>query len=195
MMLALLLALAGTLAWWLQRTSTPEPPPPPPRPHLPDYIVEQLDAVTMSADGEPERRLVADRLRHYPDDGSSELDRPRLWVYREDGPPWQASAATGWLNADGDELLLEQDVRLERSATDAAPPLLLRTSEMLVLPEADYAETARFAEIDRGDDWVTARDGLRVWLGDSVRARLFGRARARYGVADSTRPNTASDPR
>jgi len=182
--MALLLALSGALAWWLQREARPPPPAPEPTERRPDYIVEGLSALTMDTAGRPDRRLTANELRHYPDDGSSELDDPRLLVYDDDAPPWQARADTGWINADGDEVLLQQRVRLERDATDTAAPLVLRTSEMLVLPETDYAETARFVEIDSGDDWVTAQHGMRAWLGEAVRVKLSGRVRARYGGPD-----------
>jgi lipopolysaccharide export system protein LptC len=182
--LALLLAVLGIAAWWLQRGSAPPPPPAAAQERRPDYIVEDLDAVAMDVQGRPDRRLTTPELRHYPDDGSSELAAPRLVIYTEDGPPWYARSDIAWVNATGDELLLEDNVRIERAAAGSAPPLLLRTSELLVLPESDYAETARFAEIDRGEDWVTAADGLRVWFGERMRARLFGRVRARQRATD-----------
>jgi len=178
--LALLLAVVGGVAWWLQRASTPPPPSAAGGERRPDYIVKRLDALSLDERGRPDRRLVASEVRHYPDDGSSELTQPHLTVYADDAPPWRASSETGWVNATGDEVLMEQNVRIERAATVSAPPLLLRSSEMLVLPETDYAETARFAELDSGEDWITATDGLRVWFGDAMRATLFGRVRARY---------------
>ena len=64
----------------------------------PDYVVHGLHAVTLDAAGVPERRLDAQRLRHYPDDGSSELDAPVLVVYREDGPPMHARSSRAWIN-------------------------------------------------------------------------------------------------
>lgn len=190
--MALLLALSGTLAWWLQRDARPPPSAPEPTQRRPDYIVEGLSALMMDAAGRPDRRLVASELRHYPDDGSSELDAPRLVVYADDAPPWRARADIGWINAEGDEVLLQERVRLERDATDTAAPLLLRTSEMLVLPETDYAETARFVEIDSGDDWVTAEHGMRAWLGEPLRVKLFGRVRSRYGIADAAAGDASS---
>lgn len=176
--LALLLATAGVAAW----LSLPAPEIGPADgaggERQPDYIVEGLQAVTLDQRGEPARRLDAVRLRHYPDDGSSELDEPVLQVHSDDAPPWQARARLAWINAAGDELLLEQDVRLDRDATADSAAIELRTSELLVLPEVDYAETSRFVMVERGPDWLTATDGLRAWLGESTRIQLFGRVRA-----------------
>lgn len=134
--------------------------------------------MTLDAAGLPERRLTAQRLRHYPDDGSSELDDPVLVVYSDDGPPLHARSARAWINARGDEILLEQEVRLERAATAQSAPIELRTSELLVLPKVDYAETGRLVEIERAQDWITATEGMRAWLGNTTRIQLFGRARA-----------------
>jgi lipopolysaccharide export system protein LptC len=182
--LAVLLALVGAGAWWLQRASTPPAPPPVAKERRPDYIVDRVDALVMDERGRPDRRLIASEVRHYADDGSAELTEPRLIVYADDGPPWRARADTGWVNAAGDEILLEENVRIERAATATGPPLLLRSSEMLILPETDYAETARFAELDSGEDWLTAQQGMRVWFGDAMRAKLFGRVRARERFVD-----------
>lgn len=179
--LAAALAFSGVLAWWLERAADGPAPAPSAGERRPDSIVEGLEAVTLNAAGEPERRLVAERLRHYADDGSSELDRPLLHVYRDDGPQWRVHARSAWINAGGDEILLQEDVVLEQDASAAGPALELRSSELLVLPELEYAETSRFAEVERGADWLTGTDGMRAWLGDALRLQVFGRVRSRVG--------------
>lgn len=176
--LALILAAAGVAAWLMRPDPEIGPGDDAAGERRPDYIVEGLRAVTLDERGEPARRLDALRLRHYPDDGSSELDEPVLQVYSEDAPPWQARARLAWINAAGDELLLEQDVRLDRDATVDSAAIELRTAELLVLPEVDYAETSRFVMVERASDWLTATDGMRAWLGEGTRLQLFGRVRA-----------------
>ncbi|WP_462320185.1 LPS export ABC transporter periplasmic protein LptC [Halochromatium sp.] len=160
----------------------------------PDYVVDGLRAVSLNAAGVPEHRLVARRLRHYPDDGSSELDDPVLVVYGDAGPSWWARSAQAWINESGDEILLEQDVRLHRLATALSAPIELRTSELLVLPEVDYAETGRFVEIEREEDWITGTEGMRAWLGSSMRIQLFGRARAAVAPSQSPSQPLGQDP-
>jgi lipopolysaccharide export system protein LptC len=188
-LLGVLLMAVGVGAYWLQSASRPGPPSSAGGDRRADYVVEGLRTVIMDAHGRPARRLWAERLRHYPDDGSMELERPRLELPRADGPPWRAAAASGWLNRDGDEVLLERRVRLYRAATDSAPPMLLRTSELLVLPRQDYAETGRFAEIETGRDWLTAQQGLRLWYGNERRVKLYGRLRARFASTPRANPN------
>lgn len=181
--LAATLLVVGAAAWWLIDSRQSPAPEPVAQERKPDYVVEWLTGVTLNERGAPARRLSAVRLRHYPDDGSSELDGPELIVYGDDGPPWEARAELAWINASGDEVLMQENVRLDRGAIDGAAPIELRTSELLVLPEVDYAETARFVEIERAKDWMTGTNGMRAWLGDSTRVQVFGRVRARIEPA------------
>lgn len=178
LLLAMLLIITGLVAWWWLPVRDSDQAPGVSAERRPDYVVEGLRALSMNLAGEPERRLKASRLRHYPDDGSSELDDPVLVIYGDEGPDLRARSAQAWINARGDEILLERDVWLYRAATPLSAPIELRTSELLVLPEVDYAETGRFVEIERDADWITATNGMRAWLGDDTRIQLFGRARS-----------------
>ena len=167
------------LAWWYSASRAPETAVSTDRQRRPDYVVENLSGVTMGVNGRPARLLATPLLRHYPDDQSSEVETPVMTVFSEDAPPWVIRSERGWISADGDELLLQGAVRAERASAPNLAPMVLVSSEMLVLPDADYAETDRFAELERGDDWVTAKDGMQVWFGEQMRVKLFGRNRTR----------------
>ncbi|TVQ89841.1 MAG: LPS export ABC transporter periplasmic protein LptC [Chromatiaceae bacterium] len=186
--LGLLLALLGLAAWWWQQARGPGPTPDAAPATRPDYVVDALQTLSTDADGRPLRRLTATQVRHYPGSGGSELDDPRLTLYRADGPPWEGHSDQGWISAAGDEVLLRGSAVIARAAHAGQPPVQLRSSELLILPESDYAETARFAEIERGADWVTAVDGLRVWFADPWHVTLFGRVRGRLTAPTATGP-------
>jgi lipopolysaccharide export system protein LptC len=181
--LAVALLSLGAGAWWLIRAQQSPDTGVVTQGRRPDYVVDGIRGVTMDERGMPAQRIDATRLRHYPDDGSSELDEPVLEVLGEDGPPWRARSESAWINAEGDEVLLQDKVVLSRSATDLAAPIELRTSELLVLPQVDYAETGRFVEIEQGQDWLTGTDGVRAWFGETTRIQVFGRVRARIEPA------------
>lgn len=184
LIVGMLLALLGAVAWWYSASIAPETERVPNTERRPDYVVEHLVGVTMDPTGRPARRLETPQLRHYPSDDSSELDRPRLLVYDDEAPPWVIRSERGWISSGGDEVLLEGAVRVQRDAAPNLRPMLLTTSEMLLLPDSDYAETDRFAELERGNDWVTANDGMRVWFKEPMRIRLFGRTRMRSAPED-----------
>jgi lipopolysaccharide export system protein LptC len=180
--LALVLILVGAAAWWQQADQAPERPPAPPRARLPDYTVERFTATEMDPAGRPARTLSADALRHYPDDDSNALDRPVLVLYRPDGPPWNIRSETGWVSGDGERVLLQGQVLADRAGNAEARPLHLKTSELLVRPRQDYAETAMPVDITSDDDWLTS-NGMQVWFGETAqRARFLGRARGRFAV-------------
>jgi lipopolysaccharide export system protein LptC len=181
-LLALILAGIGGVAWWYQAQQGPEAPPLAPRQRLPDYRVEGFSATTMDAAGRPARSLSAPELRHFADDDSSEIDQPVLVVYTADGPPWNIRSETGWASGDGELLRLHGEVMADREGNDKVRPMHLRTSELLVRPRQDYAETAMPVRIDSNDDWLTST-GMQAWFGeDDLRARFLGRARGRFAV-------------
>jgi lipopolysaccharide export system protein LptC len=180
--LALVLTLIGGAAWWQQFGQTPEATPTVVRERLPDYRVDGLTATAMDAAGRPARRLTADAMRHYPDDDSSELDRPVLILYRSDGPPWDIRSETGWVSGDGERVLLHGQVVVDREGSGEARPVHLTTSELLVRPRQEYAETSMPVKLTSGEDWLTST-GMQAWYGESaMRARFLGRAHGRFAV-------------
>lgn len=180
------LALLALAAWWYSAAPVPAPEIVPASERKPDYVVDDLNGLTMDVSGRPSRRLETPQLRHFPDDGSSELDTPVLVVFDDEALPWRIRAEHGWVSADGDEILLQGAVRIERAAAANLESLVLVTSELLFLPDADYAETDRYAELERGEEWATAKDGMQIWLGEPMRLRLFGRTRMRFGVDEDS---------
>lgn len=191
-LLGLALAFAGALAWWLEREPAHEMPNARGTERRPDYIIDDLSAVNMDSSGRPAHRMQTPQLRHYRDDGSSELERPVLDLYKDDGPPWRIRAETGWVSANGDEVLLQGQVVIDRAGFDEQPAIELRSSEMLVIPDKEYAETDRFVEIESAADWITAIDGMQAWFGEALRAKLFGRARGQF--TGTRAASSGSDP-
>lgn len=189
--IALLLAAIGLAAWWYRGAQRPPPAPDAGRQGRPDYVAEQVSAVAMSASGRPFRRLQAPELRHYPGNYGTELDTPVLRLIAEEGPDWVIRAESAWIAAEGGEVLLEGRVFAERPAAADAPPMRIRTSELLLLEKMGYAETDRFVELERGEDWLTAVDGARLWYEEPMRSRLFGRVRQRMATADARSANAS----
>lgn len=175
--LASILAAVGLLAWWMHEE--PEIPRDvgPAAEREPDYTVDNFTATVMGEAGRPDRRLVARELRHYPDGGGNELEEPRLTLFNEGEPPWFVRSNSGRTTEDGDEILLLGPVFIDRAAGKETRPVHLKTYDLLIQADEEYARTERPVHITSGADWVSSVTGGEVWFGDHLRAKLFGRAR------------------
>ena len=144
--------------------------------HDPDSFIDGVDLSSLDAQGRLKHRLRAVRMLHYPDDDSSELSQPYLELYRAAQPPWQVNAKHGWLSAGGAEVLLEEQVKIERAAAPGVRPARFDTSRLRAFPDRDYAETAapvryRSAGLD------VKSVGMRAYL-EQGRVELLSQVRA-----------------
>ena len=146
--------LATVVSGWLFR-STSEPPAiflPPELPHEPDYYLKNFVATTMDVGGKPRRRLAAVSMVHFPDDDSATLDRPRLQLFTEHGRTWEITSTSGRVNAGGESIDLQGEVRIsavggEAGGEPGSDRVEMLTSEMVVWPERQYAETESAVKI------------------------------------------------
>ncbi|MEA3278889.1 MAG: LPS export ABC transporter periplasmic protein LptC [Pseudomonadota bacterium] len=182
LILALIMAAGGALAWWHLPDEESAPVREVDLERKPDYTVDNFTATMMGETGTPHRRLSARELRHYPDDESSELEQPMLTLFNEEGPPWLVRSQTGWVSADGDRLVLRGQVLIKREAGERTRPLELQTAELQVQPRNKYAETDQPVRATSEADWLTSANGARIWFGDPVRVKLLGRARGEFVV-------------
>lgn len=116
-LLMMLLAL-GT--WWLVK-NTPVPgdehPQPPPR-REPDYTMTDFSVQRFAADGAMRVRIDGDRMRHYPDSDTLEIDAPRIRAIGPHGQVTIASARRALANGDGSEVQLIGQAEVLREASE-----------------------------------------------------------------------------
>ena len=113
-----ILGLVGLLSIWLQtelrseETATIDYL----NRHDPDYYIENFTATGMNELGQRAYVLQAERMAHFPDDGSALLDNPHLIEYSNDAAPRHTYADSGWLSGNGEDLLLEGNVKIVQEA-------------------------------------------------------------------------------
>ena len=177
LLLIVLAAASWALATWLQqRELAPKPPG-----HAPDYELDDLELTTMGPDGAPRRRLAARRMVHYPDDDSTELTEPHLTVFDSRRPPWEVRSARGWVSRDGELVLLEGEVHIDRAAAEGVRAVQILTHDLRVQPKASYAETDQPVDARSGTDRVQAV-GMQLWFDGPMRLKLLSKVRGRYEV-------------
>lgn len=144
-----------------------------------DYYLRGLSTTTMGPNGKPARTLSAEHVRHFSDDDTTELKKPRLAIHQGEFPAWEVYSASGWISADGDLVLLDGDVRIDRAEGADNKPLHIRTSNLRVQPRQDYAETDEQVSVRSDQDWIDAT-GMQAWLRQPSRIKFLADVKGFY---------------
>jgi lipopolysaccharide export system protein LptC len=154
--------LMGVLAFLtyglLRNTPQTEAPMPELAPrHVPDYTMGRVVLQQFQADGRPRARLQALEVRHYPDTQTLRFEQPVLLWHTPQGDQTSAKAVQGESNADGSEVRLWGDVRIERTAaplgkTPAAPGLVVQTQSLFLDARRERMSTDQPVQLQRGND-------------------------------------------
>ncbi len=177
----LLLLLFAVFSWWLLQRSRPEEQHKAVPPHSADYFSTGYTKIEMNLQGKPGNKLVAEKMTHYGDDNTTELERPVMTFYKMDAPAWVIMSETGLRSADGRMLYLYGKVFFERFAETGAQELRVNTSNVRVKPAEKYAETDEWGEIITSSDWVSGT-GMQIFFADPVHLRLLSNVRSIYAT-------------
>ena len=159
----ILLVLAAATAWYLRELEQERGPGERGSRHEPDFTMEEFASVTMDDQGVPRRKLTAERLDHYPDTETNELEKPHLELYSDGQEPWHVVSERGWISAEGDLILLQGRVHVWRDGPGGLRAIDIVTRDVRVTPGDEYAETDEAAFI-RTPDSETHGVGLRAYL-------------------------------
>ncbi|WAE62929.1 LPS export ABC transporter periplasmic protein LptC [Stutzerimonas sp. R40042] len=142
-----------------------------------DFYVINSRTVQYQPDGKRNYELTADKLEHIKASDISLLTKPDLLSYRGTELPWHVRSERGEVSAEGDEVLLIDQVKVER--TDAkGRPTILTTSRLTVWPEKDYAETKQAVRIEAANG-VTTATGMKAYMDDG-RMLLLSNVRGQH---------------
>jgi lipopolysaccharide export system protein LptC len=122
----------------------------------PDFIVQNISAVSIGETGKAAHALTAVKMVHYPDDDSTLLTQPRFVSYNETQAPVTITANQGVVSSKGDHVYFQDNVRVARAPYGDQSELILRTSFLHVIPDANLAKTDRHVTIIDDATVVTA---------------------------------------
>ena len=124
----LVMALMALGSWWLvKNTPVVEGPRPTVAPrHEPDYAMREVSVRRFTPEGPLRAQIEGDVLRHFPDNDTLEIERPRVRAYAADGAVTVASARRALSNADATEVQLLGDAQVMRGATATEEALTFR---------------------------------------------------------------------
>jgi lipopolysaccharide export system protein LptC len=173
-----LLAVLAAVTFWLDRVVQPPPADAEPSTAEPDYIVDGLSAARMDREGRLRHTLRAQKMTHYPENDTTLLVQPRFVAYGERHAPVVVTAKHARMSGNGENVYFEDDVRVVRAQEGNRPELVLETSFLHVIPDANIAKTDRPVTIRDATAVVTA-SGLE--LNSETRVlNLQGRVRGTF---------------
>jgi lipopolysaccharide export system protein LptC len=177
----LLIVLLGAFSNWLLTSFETQPLGLPKEArHDPDYFLDNFTATVMSAAGTPHYRLVAQRLDHYPDDGSIEIQALTLYLYRDNLPEWTVVAEQGRVLDKGEQIELLGEVTLHRPPGARQAEIAVLTRDLTVYPGREYAETAAAVTITSGESRMQAT-GMQLDLNMGL-LKLLSATEGRYVI-------------
>jgi lipopolysaccharide export system protein LptC len=122
----------------------------PPSPRGPDLFVNGMDLKIIGDDGNVHYRVEASRMEHFPHDDHSDLTDPFMQVFSQQQVIWNARSERGRVADQGDTVWLLGRAVINRPELAGQRALNVVTSDLMVKPQADTAETTAAAVIQSG---------------------------------------------
>ena len=157
----LLLVVIGT-GWFLDKRSVSRLPASVSETG-PDSFVEDIDLAVMDEQGLLQYRLRAEYMTHFPNADRLSLTSPDIDVIHRDGAVWHIVAERGEAATAGDRIWLLGAVDIRRPGTATNNAIHIVTSDLLIKPGEELAETDNAATIT-GNHYVINALGMKAYF-------------------------------
>ncbi len=171
----LLMAILTLGTYWMVQMNEPNLDSEKQKRHVPDYIMDGIVVTTLGPEGNTKFRVVGQKLTHYEDDASSEIDWPIARRFHETKPPITVKSDKGFLDGDMTILDLVGNASLTRPAQPATASqagsarLFMSSSKFTVLMNDDIVKTNRPVNLEQGLSIMTSQEGA---IFDNVHQKL-----------------------
>lgn len=136
----LLVGLLAGMSYWLELASrAPAAASDGKSRHDPDYIIKNFEVRRFDQQGNLQHTVLADVMRHYPDDDSTFVLAPRITYHRT--PPTFINAREAHISSKGEHVRLIDDVRVTRSGVRGKPDTVLTTALLDAWPDEEIAKS------------------------------------------------------
>ncbi len=112
-----------------------------------DSFVRGMDLQVMDLNGRLQYHVTAASMMHYPHQARLNLEQTVINIIQADGTAWHITSERGQTTESGDRIWLLGQVDINRPASGRSGSLRIRTSDLLVQPDQELAETDNAASI------------------------------------------------
>ncbi len=176
----LLLALLAAVTYWVNIKVQPAPP----RPdsalrHDPDYYLKDFLTAKTDLNGKLRYRLQAETMEHFPDNDSTELDKPIFTQYDAGKQYVRVTGLHGEVSSNGEDVKIYKNVLVKREPWGDKGVMTLETEYLHVMPEVDIALTQKPVLIKQAPKTVIRANGM-VYQKSKKKLTLLNKVRAHY---------------
>jgi lipopolysaccharide export system protein LptC len=187
-----LLALMALITIWIDRNvQAPQAKRDGNTRHDPDYKLNNFSTTKTDADGNLRYVLSATEMVHYPDDDSTQLQRPRFTQYTVGKPYTQIQGQRGLVSSKGDNVYIMDNVTVVRQAFEGRGEMRVLTEYLHVIPDDDLAITDRPVVITQAPKTVVYGTGM-IYNKKARTLKLLSKVRAHYERPVESEQSTVS---
>jgi lipopolysaccharide export system protein LptC len=129
--------------------------------------------------GDLRYKLAAVEMRHFPDDDTTELQRPRYTQFAIGKPYTQVEGLRGYVSSNGEEVRLVDNVKVTRQAFADKGEMTVETNYLKILPNQDLVTTESPVVIRQAPKTVIYATGM-VYEKNKQTVTLLHKVRAHY---------------
>ena len=177
--IVILSALAILTAWINHMVQPSQPKLDGSSRHDPDYIMSNFVTSQTDVNGSLRYKLAAAEMKHFPDDDTTDLQRPRYTQFSVNKPYTQVEALRGYVASDGEQVQLVDNVKITRQAFAGKGEMTVETDYLNILPNQDLVRTDSPVVIKQAPKTVIYATGM-VYEKDKKTMTLLHKVRAHY---------------
>lgn len=175
-----LLLLLAIITFWINKTVQP----PVPKidgssRHDPDYMMGNFVTTQTDVNGDLRYKLAAAEMRHFPDDDTTELQRPRYTQFAIGKPYAQVEGLRGYVSTDGEEVQLVDNVKVTRQAFAGKGEMTVETEYLKIRPNDELVTTDSPVVIRQAPKTVVYATGM-IYEKKKQTVTLLHKVRAHY---------------
>jgi len=158
----LMMAVLASGTWWLVRNapSVDAPRTTAPLRHEADYTMTRFVVQRFGSDGALRTQIEGERLRHFPDNDTLEIDQARIRSIGSDGVVTVADARTALANGDGSEVQLLGDARVVRPANGKEEQIEFRSDFLHAFRNVERVRSHLPVVVTQGQSVIRAAQGF-----------------------------------